>query len=256
MNRLQKSLAVCLALVFHVNHLAAQSSEDYAKTIRPDELRKHLEILASDEYEGRETGKEGQRKAAEYLTNYYKSIGIPGSNQGSYIQNYPLRQEKVSSSFMLLGESRFEFINDFYFFNSFSFEGELDLNELVFAGFGIDDPAYSDYVSLDVKNKIVVCVSGEPFTKDGKSVLSKTQEPSEWTYDAGAKIDAAEKKGAKGLIIIQQDYDQFIPRVRFWLESPRMTVDYPKKAVEQGDEVIPFFFRFNPCRRFVEYKGL
>jgi len=225
-----------------VDHLFAQGAEEYARRIRPEELRQHLEIIASDEYEGRETGKAGQRKAAEYLSTYYKSLGIPACMNGSYLQNYPLKQERISTSYMNLGDTRFDFIEDFYFFNSFSFEGEMALGELVFVGFGIDDPIYSDYSSLVVDNKVVVCLSGEPIDKNGLSVLTKNQEQSEWTYDAGAKIDAAAKRGAKGLIIIQQDYDQFIPRARFWLESPRMALDYPNEEGAEEKGLIPFFF--------------
>ena len=39
-------------------------SAKYAQKITGAELRKHLTIIASDAFEGRETGTEGQRKAA------------------------------------------------------------------------------------------------------------------------------------------------------------------------------------------------
>ena len=49
----------------------------YANTITSADLKKHLNVLASDEYEGRETGKEGQKKAAKYIAEQFKSSGIP-----------------------------------------------------------------------------------------------------------------------------------------------------------------------------------
>jgi hypothetical protein len=39
----------------------------YAKTITAADARKHLYILAAPDMEGRETGTEGQRKAAAYI---------------------------------------------------------------------------------------------------------------------------------------------------------------------------------------------
>ena len=45
-----------------------------AATITEDELRTHLFTYASDEFEGRETGQPGQKKAVDYIRNHYKSI--------------------------------------------------------------------------------------------------------------------------------------------------------------------------------------
>jgi hypothetical protein len=40
------------------------------------ELRKHVEILASDEYEGRGPGTEGERKTLAYLENEWTKAGL------------------------------------------------------------------------------------------------------------------------------------------------------------------------------------
>ena len=52
----------------------------YAKTITTADLKKHLYILAAPEMEGRETGTEGQRKAAAYLVDYFKGLGLQPGN--------------------------------------------------------------------------------------------------------------------------------------------------------------------------------
>lgn len=54
------------------------------KVIR--QLKKDIGYLASDKLEGRRTGSEGERLAAEYIVNYYVAEGISGYN-GKYI--YP-----------------------------------------------------------------------------------------------------------------------------------------------------------------------
>ena len=46
-------------------------------TITAEGLREHLEILASDSFLGRETGKEGQKRAAAYLRDCFQSMGVP-----------------------------------------------------------------------------------------------------------------------------------------------------------------------------------
>ena len=47
----------------------AQSNLKYAETITKSELEKHILILTSDSLEGRETGRPGQKKAANYIAN-------------------------------------------------------------------------------------------------------------------------------------------------------------------------------------------
>lgn len=66
----------------------------YASTITVDDLKTHLYIYASDEFEGRSTGEPGQKKAAEYLRNFYIKSGI-ASPPG--IDNY---FQPVSSRFL------------------------------------------------------------------------------------------------------------------------------------------------------------
>ncbi len=70
---------------------------DYANTITSEELKEHLYTFAGDEMEGRMTGTEGQRKAAEYLSSFYKSQGISGPNGGDdYYQVIPSTYFKKS----------------------------------------------------------------------------------------------------------------------------------------------------------------
>lgn len=59
----------------------------YAKTITQEELKKDLYVYASDEFEGRETGEPGQKKAVEFLKNQYIELEIPSPfSQDDYFQ--------------------------------------------------------------------------------------------------------------------------------------------------------------------------
>ena len=63
---------------------------EYANTITPNELKEHLYTFASDEFEGREAGEPGQKKAAEYLKNEYKQLDIPSPlGDDDYYQEVP-----------------------------------------------------------------------------------------------------------------------------------------------------------------------
>ena len=48
-----------------------QKANKFAKTITAEELKDHLYVYASDEFEGRNTGAKGQKKAVEYLRSFY-----------------------------------------------------------------------------------------------------------------------------------------------------------------------------------------
>lgn len=63
----------------------------YAATITPAGLKADLDVLASDAYEGRETGKKGQKMAADYIAKAFAADGLAGPVAGSdnpYIQHF------------------------------------------------------------------------------------------------------------------------------------------------------------------------
>ena len=59
-------------------------------SIKADELKKNLMVIASDEMQGRDTGSEGQKAAGKYMINFYKNLGISYPKAlGSYYQIVP-----------------------------------------------------------------------------------------------------------------------------------------------------------------------
>ena len=65
-------------------------SVKYAETITAKDLGKHLFIYASDEFEGRNTGEPGQKKAVKYLKDFYVNSGIASPLGGNdYFQKVP-----------------------------------------------------------------------------------------------------------------------------------------------------------------------
>jgi hypothetical protein len=58
-----------------------------ASAIREQDLRPHIEILASDAYEGREPGTEGERKTLAYLKKTWIKAGLkPGGRNGEWLE--------------------------------------------------------------------------------------------------------------------------------------------------------------------------
>ena len=72
------------------NDTTTDYAAEYAKTITAKDLGKHLFIYASDEFEGRNTGEPGQKKAVKYLKDFYVSQGIKSPLGGDdYFQEIP-----------------------------------------------------------------------------------------------------------------------------------------------------------------------
>jgi len=103
---------VASALVFVASALTIQaiSAQDtatiYAETITAKDLGAHLFVYASDEFEGRNTGEPGQKKAVNYLRDFYKNQGIAsGVSDGSYFQPVPSAYLSDNRRGMLLKDS-------------------------------------------------------------------------------------------------------------------------------------------------------
>ena len=68
-----------------------EHANKFAKTITEKDLKKHLYTYASDDFEGRNTGSKGQKKAVEYLRNFYIQNDIkPGDPDKDYFQKMTL----------------------------------------------------------------------------------------------------------------------------------------------------------------------
>ena len=82
-----------LLIIFNIIGMVAfsQGNTKYAETINVYDLKKHLSVLASDSLEGRETGKPGQKMAADYIMNHFKNIGIPPYKRKKYYQKFKVK---------------------------------------------------------------------------------------------------------------------------------------------------------------------
>ena len=121
------------------------------KTITEKDLRFHLEFIAADELNGRETPSKELEITNRYLANVIKSYGLkPIMPDGSFFQEIPLTVTAVSKEktklrvFSDMGEQNFYFENGFG--GSFRSSGTYS-GEVVFVGYGQHKPdqGWDDY---------------------------------------------------------------------------------------------------------------
>jgi hypothetical protein len=172
----------------------------YAETITEGELKDHLYIYASDEFEGRETGEPGQKKAIAYLKGAYEKLGIPPAKKdGDYFQKVPLEVSKLPVGKLILNNTDYLQGEHVLTFNAADFSDD----EIVYVGYGVEEDTYSDYKGMDLMGKIVLVKSGEPKNTDGTYKLSGTEERSMWSNmseSLGKRIELAKDKGARGVL--------------------------------------------------------
>jgi hypothetical protein len=203
-----KKIILSLSLCFLFCTTFAQKkdvSEKYAAHITGAGLQKHLTIIAGEEMEGRETGTEGQRKAAAYIETQFKAIGLASaSSLNGYQQFFPLYEDSadVTSSALKIDNADLVYGEHYYVTVANNNSKTVTSNSIVFAGYGISDKNYDDYKNIDVKGKVVVVFLGEP-KKDGNYLVSGTNRYSKYTYPgASEKIKTATEKGAVAVIFI------------------------------------------------------
>ncbi|MEO5650475.1 MAG: M28 family peptidase [Ginsengibacter sp.] len=217
-------LVVISLLVFTGISLAqTDAALKYAETITQQDLKKQLTIIASAEMEGRETGTEGQRKAAAYIENQFKEIGLqyPATLQG-YQQHYPLFKDTLIPRFLKIGKQKLVYGKDYILQPGSSGKVEFKASQIVFAGYGIEDKNYNDYAGKEVKGKVVVILTGEPKAGE-KFLVSGTEKPSHWGFSTTMKAAVAKEKGAIAVLLINPTWDSISSALA---ESSRKTNVY------------------------------
>jgi len=105
--------------------------EKYMNTIRPEELRVHLEEVSSDKYNGRMTGEKGHNQVCDYIRRYYISQNIEApESHPDYYQKVPkeiLPDELNDSQNIIAYIKGSEFPDEYLFISAHSdHEGVID----------------------------------------------------------------------------------------------------------------------------------
>ncbi len=205
----------------------------YSKTITAEDIREHLEVLASDEYEGRETGQPGQKMAAKYIASHYSQLNLKAPVNGtSYMQQFPVVTKNLESASIKINGKEFEFLTDFYAFPGSNSSIEIESKEVVFLGYGIEAENYNDYREIDVKDKVVLFFYGDPKNKKGISHVTGKEEQSAWGKQWRKKLKHAYKKGAKAALVVVEDVPGRVERFDHYITGGSMKLEQDVKDPE------------------------
>src|SRR5262245_3059124 len=172
-------------------------------SIRGNQIKQHMSVLADDRLEGRGLGSAGYDAALAHVETALKSYGLqPAGQQGGFHQRVPLRNsivtEGTSSMTVRVGAKTktLTYAKD-YLLGADLLRREVSIADtpVVFVGYGVSAPAlgYDDYAAgVDVKGKVVAYLSGAP------ALLPSNERA---YYSSGAVKEAeALKRGAIGTI--------------------------------------------------------
>ncbi len=188
-----------LASMFAMAQKSDDAAAKFAETITSKALKDKLTVIASAEFEGRETATPGQKKAAAYIENLFKKYGLKPGNGDSYQQVYPVYQDELMGSKLSVNGKPFQIDKDFIFNLQSAVSGVTTVNEVVFVGYGLPE----DFATVDVKGKVVLLLDGAPADyKPAANAPTRRGGPTAFFAKAGM----ARTKGAAGVISISSTF--------------------------------------------------
>lgn len=204
-----------------------------ANSIQAEDIKEHLTVLASDAYEGRETGQPGNNKAAKYIAGQFQTMGLPAlGKDNSYFQQVAFHKTSWKNNQITINGNKYEHLKDYLTFASMNMDmGKVNPKNVVFLGYGIDDPAYSDYKGNNLRGKIILINEGEPVNKDGISYITKSTELSDWNNNIYKKLEVAKNNGVKYVFVISNDIKKFLAENRRNLLNPTLQLGDGKYEV-------------------------
>jgi hypothetical protein len=93
LQRFSVALLICTAFLASAREQPDFPPQQLLDRITPQGIRAHMEFLADDLLEGRETGTRGYQLAANYIRAQFEEIGVePAGENGSYFQKIRFRK--------------------------------------------------------------------------------------------------------------------------------------------------------------------
>lgn len=209
------SLLPCLLLALPLLAQVDSVALRYANTITTADLERHLRILASDAYQGRDTGKEGQKMAAAYLREQFIAMGVPpleGRNGvvDGYYQPFTLIEERSGSLSLLSPRDTLRWMEDVLYFR-----------ENIGADVAVDR---MHYVGRDGD----LAKAGD--LKDAVVLVSLAGDPANLFMAMRDHADRAAKAGARLLLLAQPGLDQLLASGELNMPHGRLRqADAPQK---------------------------
>jgi hypothetical protein len=182
--------------IFSYTHAQKTANpKPFANTITVDDLKRHLYIVAGKEMEGRLTATEGQRRAAAYIEDQFKSLGLLAGNGSSYQQAFPIFQDSLIDKSLEVNGRAFEFDKDFAL-NVNNYSSTIAGSEVVYVGSGLVDSSRNDYKDVSAAGKIVLITNAQ-------------QRFGQMSYQA-----VAQRNGAVAILVVQSNFPRRTPSLK------------------------------------------
>ena len=155
----------------------------------------HIQVLADDNMEGRNTGSPGHLRAARFVAGEFERAGLKPAGINGYLQPVKFKVAQIDEEHSSLAIERdgkttpLKLGQDANLTVRASMAKKVDA-EVVFCGYGLSIPEYKydNFAGLDLKGKIVVYIAGGPSDIPGnlRSHYSFRSERWKAIHNAGA----------------------------------------------------------------------
>jgi hypothetical protein len=226
-----KHTFLILAAILIAQSLSAQKSG--LQSINPVDLKKHMQFLASDELEGRDTGEPGLLIAARYLAVQAEALGLKAAEPGnSYFQHYVIEEKSYDREHCMITirNDSVQTVNHESFYVLPSLQSEtLDVEgDVVFAGYGIrdEDHGYNDFEGIDIAGKVVLIMNRAPMNEEGTEAQFDNEIWSD-RINMRYKLPYIMSKGPKAVLLVRdpksgaQSIEDGNPRIARYLSHSR-----------------------------------
>lgn len=209
-----------IIFVFLLSSIISFAQNETEITVK--ELEQHIGFLASDNFDGRLPGTDGDKLSQAYIVGELQRAGV------ELLANNGFQYFDVITS-VEVGENNAMKFQDLVWvpgtdFTPLSFSKNISLNaEVIFAGYGFqvknDTLEWDDYAGIDVKGKWLVILRGEPGDEGPES-------PFIGNIGLREKVLTAKDNGAGGVL--------FVSGAEFDKDDALMRMFYDKSTADAG----------------------
>lgn len=246
---LVKNILVLLIAAPYISYAQSASTPEALR------LLEHVKTLTSAEFNGRGPGTDGITRAAAYIEEQWKSVGLQAVANGVFQQQFPmtigaklgannsvafdviverpgipLAQTKATKIGWKLGVD----------WQPYAFsESKAVTGDVVFVGYGLAAPSasYDDYADVDVKGKIVIVLRGLPKWAEKNDALKGLA-------SLRTKTTTARDKGAIAICFVNERGD-----------SADVLAPFGIDRLGKNSGIVALQVRRTPCARIFSPKG-
>lgn len=145
---MKKILVLILVLILGVRNYSQSNS--FKSSIDKTDLKNYITILTSDSLNGRLTGTIGQKKAAKFIADKFKEIGLIDINNSKYLEKFNLNKTKWGEVYLRTENKKFDNFVDLIYHGEPN-NDEIEI-EIIFGGLGTEEHLNK----INLKNRFVL----------------------------------------------------------------------------------------------------